>query len=78
VNKAEVWEVVKTLIAIVYGVLGVLAVFGPLAEYREWLVLAASIVAIIASALGVTLTKPAEQISDIKERKAEEAVAASK
>jgi hypothetical protein len=69
-NKAELWELVKTLVVIVYGVLLLLAAFGPLAAYAEWLGLAAGIVAIVASAIGVTLTRPTVQIAEIKERKA--------
>jgi hypothetical protein len=69
-NKAELWELVKTLVVIVYGVLLLLAAFGPLAQYAEWLGLAAGIVAIVASAIGVTLTRPTVQIADIKARKA--------
>lgn len=71
-TREEVWELVKTLVVIAYGVLGVLAVFGPLAEYREWFVLAASILAVVAGALGVTLTKPAQQVSNIKARRSGE------
>lgn len=69
-TREEWLEVVKTVVAIVYGVLGVLSVFGPLAQYREWFVLLSSIVAVFAAALGIQLTKPTEQIADIKARKA--------
>lgn len=70
VNKAEWWEVIKTGVAIAYVILGALAVFGPLAPYREWVLLASTILAGVASALGITLTKPTEQIANIKARKA--------
>ncbi len=69
-TKAEWWEVVKTVVAILYGVLLLLAAFGPLAQYKEWLTLVAGIVAIIASAIGVQLTRPTQQAMAIKERKA--------
>ena len=69
-TKTELWELAKTVIVIVYGVLLLLAAFGPLAQYAEWLGLAAGVVAIIASALGVTLTRPTVQVQDIKARKA--------
>jgi hypothetical protein len=69
-TKAEWWEVIKTGVVIVYGVLLLLAAFGPLAQYQQWLGLAAGVVAIIASAIGVQLTRPTVQIADIKERKA--------
>jgi hypothetical protein len=69
-TKAELWELVKTLVVIVYGVLLLLAAFGPLAAYAEWLGLAAGIVWIVAAALGVTLTRPTVQVQDIKARKA--------
>lgn len=69
-TKSEWWDVIKTGMVILYGILGLLSVFGPLAQYSEYLVLAASIVSIIGAALGVTLTKPAVQMATIKERKA--------
>lgn len=69
-TKSEWWDVIKTGMVILYGILGLLSVFGPLAQYSEYLVLAASVVSIIGAALGVTLTKPAVQMATIKERKA--------
>lgn len=69
-TKSEWWDVIKTGMVILYGILGLLSVFGPLAQYSEYLVLAASVVSIIGAALGVTLTKPATQMATIKERKA--------
>ena len=68
-TKDEAFQLLKTVLVIVYGILGVLAVFGPLAQYREWLLLAASIVSIVAAAIGVQLQRPTEQISAIKARK---------
>ena len=69
-TRDELWELVKTVVVILYGVLGVLSVFGPLAEYREYFLLAGSILAVIAGALGVTLTRPTQQAASIKARKA--------
>jgi hypothetical protein len=69
-TKAELWEVIKTCVVIVYGVLLLLSTFGPLQQYWQWFGLGAGIVAIVAAALGVQLTRPTVQVSDIKERKA--------
>ena len=68
-TKDELWNLTKTVLVIVYGILGLLAAFGPLAQYREYLLLAAGIVSIIAGTLGAQLTKPTEQIHAIKVRK---------
>lgn len=69
-TKADLWELTKTGVAIVYGVLLLLAAFGPLAQYKEWLALAAGVVSIIAGSLGVTLTKPVEQLKTLRARRA--------
>jgi len=70
VTRSELWDVVKTIVVIVYGILVLLSTFGPLQQYWQWFGLAAGIVAIIAGSLGATLTRPTEQITSIKARKA--------
>ena len=65
-NKAELLQAFKIGVVVVYGILGLLAAFGPLAQYRDWLLLVAGVVSIIASAVfGVNLK------GDITERKAD-------
>lgn len=65
-TKSDWWNVLKTLIVIAWGVLGLLAAFGPLAQYREWLLLAAGIVSVVAGVVGVQLQRPTTQVADIK------------
>ena len=65
-------EALKTVLVILFGVLSLLSVFGPLSAYREWFLLAAGCVSIIAGAVfGVTLTPPAQQARNIKASKIE-------
>lgn len=68
----EQWrEIVKTALVVVFGVLMLLSVFGPLAAYREWLLLAAGVISIIASTVfGVTLKTPVQQAQAIKASRA--------
>lgn len=69
-TQADWWNILKTAVVIVYGVLGVLSVFGPLAQYRDWFILIGSIVAVFAGAIGVTLTRPTQQVKSIREHRA--------
>jgi len=67
----EIRNAVKTGIVVVFGVLMLLSVFGPLAQYREWLLLAAGIVSIIGSTMfGIKLETPIAQVKSIQARKA--------
>ena len=59
-------NLIKTLVVVMSGVLSLLAAFGPLAQYREWILLAVGVVAVIASALGISLQSPVAQVQSIK------------
>ena len=65
---SEQWrELLKTGAVVAFGVLMLLSAFGPLAQYRDWLLLAAGVVSIIASTVfGVNLKTPAQQVQSIK------------
>lgn len=55
-TKDELFQAFKIGVVIVYGILGLLSAFGPLAQYREWFVLIAGVVSVIAGAVfGVNL-----------------------
>lgn len=63
-------EAVKTALVVVFGVLMLLSAFGPLAQYREWFLLAAGCVSIVAGAVfGVTLQAPADQLRNVRAAK---------
>ena len=63
-------EAIKTALVVVFGVLMLLSAFGPLAQYREWFLLAAGCVSIVAGAVfGVTLKSPADQLRDVRSSK---------
>jgi len=67
----EIRNAIKTGTVVVFGVLMLLSAFGPLAQYREWFLLAAGVVSIVASAVfGVELKKPTEQARMISARRA--------
>lgn len=67
----EIRNAIKTGVVVVFGVLMLLSAFGPLAQYREWLLLAAGIVSVIgATVFGVELKTPAAQVKSIQARKA--------
>ena len=67
-------EAVKTALVIAFGILMLLSAFGPLAQYREWFLLAAGCVSIVAGAVfGITLQAPTEQVRNIKATKIEQA-----
>ncbi len=67
-------EAVKTALVIAFGVLMLLSAFGPLAQYREWFLLAAGCVSIVAGAVfGVTLQAPTEQYRNVQASKVERA-----
>lgn len=60
-------EAIKTGLVIVFGVLMLLSAFGPLAQYKDWLLMAAGVVSIIASAVfGIELKTPAAQVRNVK------------
>lgn len=60
-------EALKTGLVIVFGIVMLLSAVGPLAAWREWLLLAAGVLSIIGSAVfGVELKTPAAQIRNVK------------
>lgn len=63
-------DAIKTALVVLFGVLMLLSAFGPLAQYREWFLLAAGCVSIVAGAVfGVTLTPPAQQVRNVRAAK---------
>lgn len=65
-TNEQIRDLLKTLFVIVLGVVPLLAAFGPLAEYRETILLIGGIVAVIAAALGFDLKSPAQQVRNVK------------
>lgn len=64
-------QAIKTGMVVVFGVLMLLSAFGPLAQYKDWLLMAAGVVSIIASAVfGIELQSPAQQVRNVKAAKA--------
>lgn len=62
-------EALKTGLVIVFGIVMLLAAFGPLAQYREWLLLAAGALSIIGSAVfGIELKTPMQQVRAAKKK----------
>ncbi len=65
-------EAAKTVLVIAFGVLMLLSAFGPLAQYREWVLMVAGIVSIIASAVfGINLQSPTTQARNIQASRSE-------
>lgn len=64
-------QAIKSGLVIVFGVLMLLSAFGPLAAYKDWLLMAAGVVSIVASAVfGVELQTPAAQVRNIQDTRA--------
>lgn len=75
-TNEQIREALKTCFAIVIAVVPLLAAFGPLAEYRETILLIGGIIAAVAAALGFNLQSPAAQVRNVKAMHAQRAAMA--
>ena len=65
-TNEQIRELLKTLFVVVLGVVPLLAAFGPLAQYKDTIMLIGGIVAVIAAALGFNVQSPAAQVRNVK------------
>ncbi len=65
-TNEQIRELLKTLFVVVLGVVPLLAAFGPLAQYKDTIMLIGGIVAVVAAALGFNVQSPAQQVRNVK------------
>lgn len=75
-TREDWFNVIKTGVAVLFVVLSALAAFGPLAQYRDVIMLGLTILTGVAAVFGIQLVKPTEQVRDIKAHRADAKAAA--